>query len=437
MALRVVFLTLLALLTALPTTAQEARVTVPLAGVADLDAAGPDLRAALNAWEAASSGARLADWTRVTAAADRPATLGGATFLMLLPPQAPDGLGTRVQLVDDSGPEQGLAFMGEELVLGGYRILLTRRPAGGQPAEFLLRSREEPPVLLDSRGANRSVTRITGFEDPPRLVVEGPDARAVAFSEAFLTAWSTGASAEDASRAAFAVVPPVEAGTMTSPLGAGGRAADDRYRDPVNTFEVPASAREVLAVNVTLCLVRGDASAVRELSGGFAYDSAGRSTDDPRVRASGDGRGGRVSVGSPGDRLRARVRALEAGGSVSQTSETFVRVPLGGHSAFRFEGPSGWLDGLLHARPRGANQVELYIDQAGGDWRSLGVVNTRVVARDGEVVTLARHTSSVTTSHQSGVPILSGVPYAGPLFGSSGRTSASSSFCLVGAVAFE
>src|SRR5690606_23174732 len=110
----------------------------------------------------------------------------------------------------------------------------------------------------------------------------------------------TGETPDGAARLAWDAVPP--------PSRLDGGAPDvalpvrpEPVRVDQYTVDQPEPATAAL---VTLRLVRGEAAALRTLSGSMAYDSSGRSPDDPRWRASTGPQGGSVSVGSPGDRFR-------------------------------------------------------------------------------------------------------------------------------------
>jgi hypothetical protein len=91
----------------------------------------------------------------------------------------------------------------------------------------------------------------------------------------------------------------------------------------------------------------------------------------------------------------------------------------------------------VRARAVGRNQVEVSIDQQGGDWSFLGAVATTLRFRPGQTLTVAQSTTSRTSSSSSGTPILSQIPYAGPAFGSSSSSSQNSSYALYATVDVE
>ncbi len=77
------------------------------------------------------------------------------------------------------------------------------------------------------------------------------------------------------------------------------------------------------------------------------------------------------------------------------------------------------------------------VDSQSGDWSSLGSVSTRVRVRDGATVPLARSATSITRESRSGPPIVGDIPFAGPLIGSSSRSSHQSDYALFATVVVE
>jgi hypothetical protein len=251
-----------------------------------------------------------------------------------------------------------------------------------------------------------------------------------------------GQSREGAVVAARRDVPPRPDGAIEVG-GIVGRATtlDGLYSDPVN-MRLPAefeSAGFHTAI-VTLNLVRGSSDALRELSTSGSYDSAGRASPNPRVRARTEGSGATtVRVGERGDRFQGQLRALERSGSVRVESSTFLRVPLDGEgaSSFAFGDHNSGQSGVLRARRLGSDMVELIVDSRSGDWSSLGSVSTRVRVRDGSTVPLARSATTITRESRSGPPLIGDIPYAGPLIGSSSRSSHQSDYALFATVVME
>lgn len=411
-----------------------AEVTVRLSPALDLDEAGFQTRRALAAWEAAAAHPLPQSWELTPIRVGQPVRYGRATFLMLL--ETGDGGRTLVlQVVDDSGPDRAKLGAGAEAVLGPLRVLVASPPGADGWAQVMVRADRPAPLLVDPAPESISPTDILGYESPDRLTFVGPDGRATAFAAHFVQGLNAGlAPAEAAARAREAVPPnrgPVSGPGGSLAAGGGQFPGQAAAAGPYALSSQPTSAR------VTFRLVRGESSILRELSGSAAYDSSGRTPSRPRVSAGGGPSGGSVAVGSPGDRFRARLRALEASGRVNVDSESFVRVALGGDAFFNFHGPTGGVDGYVGAVPRGPGRVELYVDQRQGDWSFLGGVSTRVIVRDGETVPLARNTSSRTTSYRSGAPILSDIPFAGPLFGSESSSRTDTSYALFVTVELE
>ncbi|MDK2970770.1 MAG: Bacterial type and secretion system protein [Candidatus Sumerlaeota bacterium] len=407
-----------------------AEATVPLASGIAMDQAGADLRRALTAWEYASAHLPPQKWAVATLRENQSTTVCTDVFLLL---QEADATGARLMVVEPAGPMQATFLPGDERRMGPLFAILLPRSVSRGGAEFLVKAAEPAPVLMEGGGAATSPSRIQGFDSPPALRVESTDGRAVSFAEAFLYHYNSGESAENAARLAWEAVPPrSRLDTGTADLALPTRPEPIRIDGYAVQEAEPASA-----ALVTLRLVRGEAAALRSLSGSMAYDSAGTSPNDPRWRATTGAGGGTVSVGSPGDRFRGTLNAMERSGELNVENESFIRVQLGGRSSFRFDGPNGGVNGYVRARAVGRNQVEVTIDQEGGDWSFLGAVATTLRFRPGQTLTVAQSTTSRTSSSSSGTPILSQIPYAGPAFGSSSSSRQSSNYALYATVDVE
>ena len=412
------------------------RRTVYLAQGVPLDDAGHALRRAVTAQEAASASGIPQTWTSVSLAPGEQVAFGPSRFLLLMSDSPPGAV--RLLWVDDNGPRDAVLAPGDEADFGEVRVLAASAPRSRLPARLMLRASQPAPLLLDRAPGAPSAVRIEGDTNPHRLDIETEDPRLMAFALEFLRGLNAALSPEEAARLAREAEPPAAGRIVaTRPGGASSPGYPGRgpYTDSTNMFDGPEGMPT--AALVTLTLVRAEDWALRELSGSVAYDSAGRAPESPRVGASGARGGGDVRVGSPGDRWRGRLRALEASGDCNVEGETFVRVPLGGSSFFSFIGPTGGVDGAVSARLAGRRQADLLIDQRSGDWSFLGAVSTRARVTDGGTVTLARSSSSRASSSRSGPPLVGGVPFIGPMIGETRETRQSSSYALFATVTME
>lgn len=424
------------LFAALCAAAHAGQRTILLRAHVDLDEAGFALRQAITAQELAARDPLPHAWTQVRLARGAQAPFGEGRFLLFME-DSPAGA-ARLLWVDDSGPRDAVLASGDEADFGGLRVLVASvpPPAGRAPGVFVVRRSQPAPLLAEPPSGFASAARIFGDEDPRRLTIRADDPRLLAFAEAFLRELNAGHPPEEAAGRARQQEPPPSAfapapGEIAVQAPGAPVHAQPSHMLPSQAAAMPSSAM------VTLMLVRAEDWALRELSGSAAYDSAGTTPDRPRVGASGGPGGGEVRVGSPGDRFRARLRALEAQGSLQVESESWVRVPLGGGSSFAFFGPAGGVDGHIHARPAGRNAVDLMIDQRGGDWSFLGAVATRVRLSHGGTATLARHTSTRTETYRSGPPLVGGFPFVGPMLGQTRETRQGASYALFASVALE
>ncbi|MEQ8822435.1 MAG: hypothetical protein RLY93_19545 [Sumerlaeia bacterium] len=428
---------LLFTLFSLPLWAAEA--TVKLSPSLEIEMAGRTLRSTLNAWKDAGASALPVEWEPVALRQGQNLQLATGAFLVMLEGTAEQA---RVLAVDADGGDTVELKLGEEASAGPLRMIYTGAPSAVRPyGEFLIRAKEEPKRFADNKKRPGETTRIVPLPEEHGFTISGSDPDAVAFAENFLWQLNAGKSAQDAAEAAWAEFPPKRAASLARTAGAPQAPAHREpslYRDPVNAFGTEGLPDDLpFAAKVTLTLVRGEEQALKELSSAVAYDSAGRATDRPRVRASGGGEGAEVEIGEPGDRFRGKLRALEANKQVEINGETFVHVPLGGEASFRFNGPNGGVDGILFAKRSGAESVVLEVDQEGGDWSFLGAVRTQARLRQGQTIQLAKNTSTRTERQESQAPILGGIPYVGPLFGNERTTTDNRSYVLFATMEFD
>lgn len=425
-------LCVLAMLLALAVSAaaQPGSAVLRLGSGIDLDDAGRALRQAVTAWEQAASGPAPGVWTTYELSPHRSVQLGTDLHLMLMGVEAN---GARVMVVDADGPHQTTLSVGQEATLGALRVIAIASDSRRDSARVMIRSVESAPRLLDPPAGNRSPTRIHGYENPNRLVVEAPDGRTAEFCRAFVEQYNRTGDARRAADAAWEAVPPPSRPGRSAALGDGGARGHEGGLHDLS--DVAASLPHTAVV--TLRVVRGESSALRTLTGEVAYDSTGTGTRNPRVTGTAGADGGTVTVGSQGDRVRARLHALEREGRVNVESENLVRVPVGGRSSFRLHGSGGSVSGTVTARRAGRDAVELAVNQSSGDASFLGSVSTTGRFTDGQSRVLAQRTASRTASVQSGPPIVGQIPYAGPMIGSSASSREESSYVLIATVQLE
>lgn len=415
-----------------PTGASAPLVAVSVPRTVDIDATGTALRRALNAYEEARTASLPQAWTRVQLVRGATATLA-PRVLVRLDDVSPGGV--RLLVVGDAGPVTGDLSMGNELKLDPMRFLLVGTDPRAGVADLMMMAATPSPVLSDRTDRGASPVAITGEAAARRILVSGGDAELLAFAREFLSLSIAGNDAETAARRAREKFPPRSlalaqlAPAATSPL--------PKYAD--SAPRGIAVAEEAFAAGVTLTLVRGESSALRQLSTGWAYDSEGRSPERPRVgaRSRRDG-GATVTYGSPGDAFRARLDALESSGSVHVESSTYLYVPLdGGDASFHIAGTNAGASGYVSARPAGPDSVVLDIATSNADRSSFGSINTRVRVRDGGTVRLGGSATTITSSSSSSAPIIGSVPYVGPLSGRSQSSSYASDYALFATVQLQ
>jgi hypothetical protein len=103
----------------------------------------------------------------------------------------------------------------------------------------------------------------------------------------------------------------------------------------------------------------------------------------------------------------------------------------------RISGPGGQASAYVHVRRAGRSAVELAFDHFSGDWSFVGSANSRLRVSDGRTVLVAKNTYSRTESHRSGPPIISGIPYIGPMLGSESSSREESCYALYATVVLE
>lgn len=421
---------LVPVLLALITTARAGTVRVELAEGLSLDEAGKALREALNGYEAAQASGIPDGWTRLDLQTGRSQKLGPDLFVVLLS----GGDGHRLMVIDKAGPHETAVAQGREAAAGPLSFLLVKPASGsaGSTAAFLVRRAQAQELLIE--GKNEGTRTLIGGEDkPPTLVVTSPDPDALKFAERFLRELNAGRSAEQAARAAR------EAAPLRSAAAVPGTEASETprdYTDPTN-FALPEDTDDPWSAVVTLRLVRGDKESIGELSTQMRYDNQGRVPEDPRWQGRTGPDGGTVEMGSPGDRFRAKLQILERNGKVDTESQTIVRVPLGGSSDFNLQSGGKLVEATMDARRAGRDGVTLDLDNRSGDWGVLGSVRTSARVRNGQTVLLARNTYTRQSESSSGVPILSGIPWVGPIFGSQSRSNQSQDYALFATVELE
>jgi len=422
-----------------PVQANRAAVNIP-PGI-DIDELGTDLRRALNSWEAATRSPLPTEWTLVTLRPGETNRIARDVFILAT---NSSGANPDVLVVGPDGVSEATLARGAPVTMEPLEVLLANHQPSLRRTEVLVRGQQaDNPLLSENAERGNSPTTINGREGRPgRMIVESSDARAVSFARTYLNERLRGQSREGAALAARREVPPRPHGAIEVG-GLVGRATplEFSYRDPVN-MRLPSDfdGQGFHTANVTLNLVRGTSEALRALSTAASYDSDGRTTSSPRVRAGTDGSGATdVRIGQAGDQWRVRLRALEQSGEVRVESTTFMRVPLDGRhgASFRFDGRRDGQSGTLRARRMGTDAVELTVESRSGDWSNIGAVNTRARVRDGGTVQLARSATTVRRETRSGPPILGDIPYGGPFLGSSSRYDYSSEYALFATVTLE
>jgi hypothetical protein len=436
-----VLIVMVALLLPGITGAQGHRASVKVPSGMDIDGLGMDARRALNAWELAAQSPLPSEWTMLSLAPGETVRVARDVFVLVV---ESNGDTPKLLVVGPEGPQDVVLTRGEPVAVGPIEVLMTNHMPALHRTEVLVRGAGSASQLFaDSAGTIVSSTRISAVDgQPARMIVEGTDERSVMFVKAYLEERLRGQSREGAAVQARRDVPPRPDGAIEVG-GIVGRATtlDGLYRDPVNMRLPPDfDAAGYHTAIVTLNLVQGSSDALRELSTSGSYDSAGRASPNPRVRARTEGSGATtVRVGERGDRFQGQLRALERSGSVRVESSAFLRVPLDGlgASSFAFGDQQSGQSGALRARRVGSDMVELIVDSQSGDWSSIGAVSTRVRVRDGSTVPLARSATTITRESRSGPPLIGDIPYAGPLIGSSSRSSHQSDYALFATVVME
>ncbi len=431
--LRYISVLLCVLLVPAVSAAQE-QVQVSLRSAADLDRIGPKLREAISAYEAARAAPSLpVSWTQVDISPGQALDLGDGHLLVL---QAEGGQHNLLLLTPGETHRARLGGAGA-IALGPLEVTRVGQGRYGGGETVLLRARDGAGVRspagpkLMSRRAVPTQVRIDGYESPPRLLITAPDMQTRGFARRFVEEMRAGRSAEAAAERAWEEFPPQAPPVRTLPAyQTPHRGLTPQYPGAPLYYQEEDFPH---AAQVTLHLVRAEASSLNALLSELSYDSAGARPENPRVQGSTGNHGADVRIGSPGDRFEARLRALERTGRLRVESESLVYVPLGGWATMTMAGPAEGLSARLGARRQGQH-IYLDVDQRSRGWEALGSVSPRVRLRDGQTLPLARNTYHRREEHTSGPPILGGVPYLGPLFGSSQRSTLLTEYALFATV---
>lgn len=402
--------------------AADFSLEVPLRSGQDLDVVGKTVRRAITAHELAGSDSPPAKWTRVSLEQGESAQLGGNVFLHRRPAQ--DLEEAVVMVIGDDGPMQTSLMPGDERTVGPVRLIRLPGTTNGREIEFLVRSAGMPPVLADPPTDHESAVIVTGLNNPRRIVINGPNRNRVRFGAAVAEGLAEGAEAEEAARAAWEKFPP-----------------DARSLSRANSLLLPSGDTEAgdrpHTAAVTLQLIRAEVEALKGLSSSFGGNPFAGTSNDLHVSARTGAEGGSITFTDTSGAYRASLEALESKGEAHVSSETFVRVPIGGGASFSFRGPNGMVRGYLRAEPRGPHHVLLSIDDEAGDWSFLGSVSTTLVFRDGQTIMVTQNRDSRGERLRSGPPVLADVPYAGDLFGARIDKDRRTSMALLATVELE
>jgi len=400
----------------LPNSGKAQNVEVQFDSIEKMDAAGSSLRQALNAWFAESDRGIPSQWTKLTLEQSDSVQLDIDHHLMLLDSNAAEA---QIMAISPEGPKTSTFRPGTNRVLGPIEILLVS--SNQNSANIMYRSSKSELAYLSTTLHPESETvEILGLDQTRTIVIVSKNSRAKDFSRIFLTEMVKGKKPEAASKEAFLLV------------------GNAKPKPEFTSYEVEETyvEEEPWSAMITFYVVRGSSSSLKSLTGSVRYENSGN-TSDPSISASGGAYGGTIQVGSANDRFSGKLKALERSGSVSVTSESFIRVPLGGRGQFNFQGINGGVDGYVSTRRVGSNQVELFFDQGSGDWSSFGAVSSRLRFRDGQTLEVARSSSSRSSYSRSGPPIIQDIPYIGAGVGSTTSSSSSDSYALFVTVEME
>lgn len=406
-------LSAIALVSALAAPAAAEFITLRVPPSVGVDAAGMTLRQALNAYERAESEGLPQAWTLVVARKGELLDLGGDNRLLLTQTTS-----ASAEILHLKGAESSTLVLPVGATTSSGDLTLVLAAVGRSDARLTARARDLSPAFSDVRPDGGSRVRV---ENPsgPTLRIESPESRDLRFSERFLREWFAGVPKDDALRSAWTAHPPQRTARTVA-------TATPSYVDPTNMFSPEDDG--LGDVTVSLSAVMADASAIGVLNSSISYRSDG-ARGDGAVGGRMDGDGVDVRYGRPGDRFRATLSALEREGRVRSLSEATVRVPLGGEGSFNFDGANGPTDGYVSARGQGKRIILDFSFGAGA-----GQSNSRVAVQDGQTVLVTRYRSSRTETSSSGPPLVTGIPYVGPLIGNSSKASRETEWALYATV---
>ncbi len=397
------------------------RIHIDLSPEVGMDFAGLSLRDALNAYEADLNSPVPIAWTRLRMVTGETVRFGRDLFVVK--PEIVRNDPMRVMVVGPDGPAEGSLVQGKEIVIGPLMFVLISSASDGNYIDALVKGAYPTPVLLELEN-HESPNLIRGSETPRKIIVTSSDERILDFSEDYIQGLNKGLAPEEAAIAARQRTPPIytELHQQSPPEGS-------EYVDAVNILQGP-DFDEPLGATVSIFIVAGDSFAFRELNSRLKYNSNGRSPENPRVGAGFGPGGGVVRVGSPGDKFQSAVHSIGGRHQIAIQSESTIYVPFGGYTDLDLNTRQGYLSASLAARRVGRNSIEVEIHKDSGNWGYYGGVSSRIRLRDGQTLPLASNTSTMTSSSQSGAPILQDIPYAGPMFGSSRSATAASQYCI-------
>jgi hypothetical protein len=285
--------------------------------------------------------------------------------------------------------------VGRSTAAGALELLPTNLSSGNQSATLLVRGNPQVSAEAAAQQSTLPPATINASLATRAMTVTSDSPRSVEFARVFLEELNAGRAPQAARTLArsMAAAPRVAGRPVDDSAGPRPRS----YVDATNVLDAPEVEGALPhSALVTFHLVRGELSAINELSSSWQYDSTGRSNPDPPVRVRGGGDGADVRVGRPGDRFRYKLRALEAERRANVQSESFIRVMIGGHGDLRISGPGGQASAYVHVRRAGRSAVELAFDHFSGDWSFVGSANSRLRVSDGRTVLVAKNTYSRT-----------------------------------------
>ncbi len=376
----------------------------------DLDETGESLRRAFNAVEENEKSLLSPAWSKLLLRQGESIALGNNRYILLMESGSPAY--TRIVYINEQGPLTYDLKEGEDTIPGDLELILVNRTLSSRTAEVLVRGASSKELLSDNR-PEESRVEIYGEEDPDRLIVVSPIDSDLEFSSIFVDAMKRGKPPEEAARQAQKVIPvrPPVAPPVYSDVNSPQN--PEYYVDPTNIFDQHPSTGQREAV-VVIRSVSGSQQSIRQLTSS-----------------------GSVTVNNGDVDINAHIRAGERSGNIQLESETMIRVSVPGGADINFNRRGGFVSAYLDVVPAGRGRVELSIDQASGNRMGYSSVYTRVRARDGETVVLAKDTFQQSSSMSSQVPLLGDVPFIGGAFRNESRRSVSGESALLATVYFD